>query len=38
MWNKINKMIDEFEKIIINKIYSEANNGEGYTYILKDDL
>lgn len=36
--NEINKMIDEFKKFIINKIYSEANNGEGYTYILKDDF
>lgn len=35
---EINKMIDEFKKFIINKIYSEANNGEGYTYILKDDF
>lgn len=35
---EINKMIDEFKKFIINKIYGEANNGEGYTYISKDDF
>lgn len=35
---EINKMIDEFKKFIINKIYSEASIGEGYTYILKDDF
>lgn len=36
--NEINKMIDEFKKFIINKIYSEASIGEGHTYILKDDF
>lgn len=35
---EINKMIDEFKKFIINKIYSEASIGEGHTYILKDDF
>lgn len=35
---EINKMIDEFKKFIINKIYSEANNGESYTHISKDDF
>lgn len=35
---EINKMTEEFKNFIINKIYSRANNGEGYTYILKDDF
>ena len=35
---EINKMIDEFKKFIINKIYSEASIGEGHTYILKNDF
>lgn len=37
---EINKMIDEFKKFIINKIYSKASIGEGniYIYILKDDF